>query len=342
MSAINQMSDLHSALPPGQHRPEHSPPPTSSVVTPQALEALLQSGPNDAREPKRPDNFKPAPSNTVTMKQDLADLGVQVDRSAVERMVRDPTSKASVAVFNKISALLTADKINSLLSEPNANDNVKALSGVEAQLGKDAIDAVVTPLEAEQIEAYQRYVDSALFNLKARLMNAPLESRFDIVRNFAGKKHEHLTGIEDYLVEVNAKATSLCSISALVKKAIGSLQFAHHNDWDNRVPTDTRDKPCKDRPNIYSYANIHESSLDSPSEVRDFVQGRDKLDVSRIRRQLNKTLQWVHQLSGASGEMQLKYSPIHNTSVLVISGNKGEDAFVAKVFGQLKETDLLT
>jgi hypothetical protein len=40
--------------------------------------------------------------------------------------------------------------------------------------------------------------------------------------------------------------------------------------------------------------------------------------------------------------MQLKYSPIHNTSVLVISGNKGQDAFVAKVFGQLKETDLLT
>ncbi|KAA6175057.1 hypothetical protein F3K53_20585 [Pseudomonas veronii] len=342
MSAIHQIPTPHSARPPSQHRAERGLPPASSVVTTQALEALLRSGPNHARQPKRPDNPEPAPSSTATMKQSLTDLGAQVNRSTVEHMLRDPTSRGSIDTFNKIGTLLTTDKISTLLSGPDANDNVKVLEKVESQLSKDAIDTVLSPFEAEQVDSYRNHVESALFDLKYRLMTAPLESRFDLVRRFASKKHEPLLDIQDNLAQANARATSLCSISALVRKAIGSLKFPHPTDLENRIPTDTPHKPCTVRPNIYRYTSIQESSLDAPSEVRDFVHGQDKLDVSGIRRQLNKPLQWVHQLSGASGEMQLKYSPTTNTSVLVISGNPSEPAFVAKIFGQLKETDLLS
>ena len=92
---------------------------------------------------------------------------------------------------------------------------------------------------------------------------------------------------------------------------------------------------------VYRYLNTRESTLEAPSEIRDFAHGRDKLDVSGIGKQLNKKLQWVNRLSGASGEMHMKYSPTHDASVLVISGNLGEPAFVAKIVGKFKESDLV-
>ncbi|MBF6029558.1 M10 family metallopeptidase C-terminal domain-containing protein [Pseudomonas sp. P115] len=134
------------------------------------------------------------------------------------------------------------------------------------------------------------------------------------------------------------QASARFNIATEVRKANEALQYAHPDDWARR-----RSEPISEQaPNVYSFLGTHESTLDSPVEIRGFVHGRDKLDVSRIRKQLNKKLLWVNQLSGRAGEMQLKYSPIHDASVLVISGNQGEPAFVAKVFGKLKETDLVT
>ncbi|MGR3889825.1 M10 family metallopeptidase C-terminal domain-containing protein [Pseudomonas sp. 1152_12] len=78
-----------------------------------------------------------------------------------------------------------------------------------------------------------------------------------------------------------------------------------------------------------------------PCEINNFVTDRDKLDVTGIRRPLTKPLQCVNQLSGASGEIHVKYSRANNASVLVSSGNRGEPALVATIFGQVKEKHLL-
>lgn len=134
------------------------------------------------------------------------------------------------------------------------------------------------------------------------------------------------------------QAAARLNIATEVRKANEALQYSHPDDWARR-----RSDPVNEQhPNVYSFLNTRESTLDAPIEIREFVHGRDKLDVSGIRKQLNKKLQWVNTLSGISGEMQLKYSPTHDASVLVICGNQGEPAFVAKVFGKLKEADLVT
>ena len=149
---------------------------------------------------------------------------------------------------------------------------------------------------------------------------------------------ESLTGIQDYLSEVGTHAAQLNDIATLVRKVNEPLQFSLPDEVGRR-----RDAPDSvQQPNVYRYLSINESTLESPSEIRGFTSGRDKLDVSGIGKQLNQKLQWVNQLSGASGEMQLRYSPNQDASVLIISGNKDEPAFVAKVFGKLKETDVVT
>ncbi|NVZ72861.1 M10 family metallopeptidase C-terminal domain-containing protein [Pseudomonas costantinii] len=337
MSTISLPSRAHTESPPG--RPHSQPTHLSSVaVSPKALDALLQSGPNNTVEQKRPDEAM-ATANQATTERELNDLCARLDRKMVDRMMREPESKESKANFDKISTLLTPDNIKCLLQGPNATSCTQLLAKIETQLNKNSTDTVLKPIEAEQVEAYRKYVDAALFNLKANLMKAAPGSRFEMVRNFSRQKHAPLTSIQDYMKDLEAKSKHLCDIATQVRKVNEPLQYAHLDDWDRR---DHYGSDCKQHPKTYSFTHASESTLDRPSEIRNFVTDRDKLDVTGIRRQLNKPLQWVNQLSGASGEIQLKYSRPNNASVLVISGNQGEPAFVAKIFGQVKEKDLLT
>lgn len=336
MSTLAPASKTHAAPSPLQPPPDHSAP--SPIVSPQALEALLQSGPNLAREPKSPENATVSPSNVAAVEQELYELGNRVGKHTVEHILRNPDSKASTQLIGRMTTLLTSEKINTLLSTGNAPTSKKNLDQIRTHLSEEAINAVVKPLEAVQINAYRNYVEASLFDLKYRLMTAPQESRFNMIRSFANQKSETLTGIQDYLNEIGTKTAQLNDIATLVRKVNEPLQFSHPDEVGRR-----RDAPDSvQQPNVYRYLSINESTLESPSEIRGFTSGRDKLDVSGIGNQLNQKLQWVNQLSGASGEMQLRYSPNQDASVLIISGNKDEPAFVAKVFGKLKETDVVT
>lgn len=316
--------------------PPSSPP--SAVVSPEALDALLQSGPNNAREPKRPDAVGPTPQDIKTMMQDLNDLDTEVDMAAIERMLRAPDSIAAKALFEKIKALLTPENLKALLKDGNGASFAPTLGRIETRFIKGAIEPHLTPLEREQVEAYRKHVDSQLFNLKYQLSTAAPDSRLEMIRSFAKQIDNPLEAARGRLKELGAKATVFYDIATLVRKSIEALQYAHVDNWEQRQYEPDKVK----QPNIYRYTHIGESSLDSPSEIRGFVHGQDKLDVSGIQKQLNKPLHWVNQLSGASGEMQLRYSRENNASVLVISGPPGEPPFVVKVFGQLKENDLLT
>jgi len=338
MSTIHQPSRARAEVTPGHlHARPISPSPAS--VSAQALDALLRSAPSTTREPMRADGAPPTAADQAALEKQLKQLCDQLDRKSVERLMRDPESRESIANFNTIDKLLTPDNLKCLLSGPNATSCFKILARIETQLNKDSIDAVLSPIETEQVGAYRNYVEAALFALKASLMKASPGSRFDMVRAFARQEHAPLTSIQDSMRSLEAKGNHLCDIATQVRKVTEPLQYAHLEDWQRR---DHYESDCKNHPKTYSFTHTLESTLDHPCEIRNFVTDRDKLDVTGIRRQLNKPLHWVNQLSGASGEMQLKYSRAHNASVLVISGNQGEPALVAKIFGQVKENDLLT
>lgn len=335
MSTISPPSIAHTALPAAQDRATSSALSPPSVVSSEALDALLRSPPDHAREAKKPDN-KAHPVDSATLERSLADLK-RTDNSTVKRALCDPNATSSAAFISSLNTVFTQEHVDTLLRSPQAQAYTTALSEIGTHLNNDTINAALSPLEAEQIDAYRKCVDSALFGLKYQLFNAPVGARFDLVRRFAGNKQGALTDIERRLGGLGATAANLFNIATEVKRVNESLQYSHPDDWDRR-----RNEPDSGpQANVYRYLNTRESSLDAPSEIRDFVHGRDKLDVSGIRKQLNTKLYWVNQLSGASGEMQLKYSPTHDASVLVISGSRGDPAFVAKIYGQFKETDLV-
>ncbi len=329
MSTITPPLTSHTVLPlPSALTP-------ASVVSSDALETLLQSPPDPSRQAKKPEG-KAHPVDQSTLERGLADLR-RTDNSTVKRALCDPNANSSTAFISILNTVFTKENVDTLLRSPQAQAHTTALNEIGTHLNTDTINAVLSPLEAEQIETYRKCVDSALFGLKYQLFSAPVGARFDLVRRFAGNKQGALTDIESRLGSLGATAANLFNIAAEVKRVNESLQYSHPDDWDRR-----RNEPNSAPPaNIYRYLNTSESSLDAPSEIRDFVHGRDKLDVSGISKQLNKKLHWVNQLSGASGEMQLKYSPTHDASVLVISGNRGDPAFVAKIVGKFRETDLV-
>ena len=346
MSVIHYPSGVHSASRPNQPPSHVGASPASSGVSDAAVDALLKSGPNDAREPKQPDVSKAAPASIATLQRNLSELAPQIDKRLVERTLREPACKRSNAVVDKLCALLTSENIDSLLNSSDGKANAKTLGQIETQLNNDAVGSAITPLEAELIDAYRRHVDSELFNLKYSLMSAPISSRFNMIRSFANKKAESLSDIEDHLAAAGTRATLLCTIAERVKNKLGALKFAE-NSFQNNPRTfdpdvDTARTHCPSQSHVFRYNAINESSMTTPSEIRHFAQGRDKLDVTGIRHHLDKPLQWVNRLSGASGEMLLKYSPATQTSVLVISGDKGAPAFVAKIFGEVRESDVLT
>ncbi|PRA25802.1 M10 family metallopeptidase C-terminal domain-containing protein [Pseudomonas poae] len=346
MSTINKAS-LPLSSPPVSPLvlPNNTARPNASV-SPEALNALLHSGPSNTNKPKQPsslDNKAASPTD----EQDLTGLGGLLNENMVKRALRDPASSTSEKVFQELEKLKTTEQVSAFRNDPkNGEANAHILTEVKKLVNNDAINAAITPIEAEQIEAYRKAVDASLLDLKYSLLKAPLSSRFDMIRSYANAKPASMQKIEEYLELAGSKAKFLCNIAKTVQAEHGSLKFGE-NAYINHPRSDTDDIDRKQvgkphQPSIYSYANTNEGSLSAPSEIRNFVHERDKIDVSGIGTQLNKTLQSVNQLSGASGEMLIKYSPHTNTSVLVISGKQGEPAFIAKVFGKLTENDLLT
>lgn len=338
MSTIQQPWRAQSDAP-YNHVKSQTTAPAPEGVSSLALDTLLQSAPNNARAPKDADKATSGPESQAQLKQELKNLRAQLDRNTVERMLRAPDAKESQAFMQKIDTLLTAESIKSLLRGPDAHSRAKDLNAIENLFSEHSIEAVLDPIQSEQVESYRNYVDAALFNLKAGLMNASPGSRFDMVRAFSKREQPALTTIQHYMTDLASKSKHLCDIATLVRKHSEGLQYALADDWDrgHQYPSGHENHPM-----IYSFSNTGESTLDQPSEIRNFVTGRDKLNLTGISRQLNKPLQSVNRLSGESGEIQLKYSREHNASVLVVTGNRGTPALVAKIFGHVTDKDLVT
>ena len=232
MSIISPPSVAHTPLPAGQDRATPSALPPPSVVSSEALDALLHSPPDPAREAKKPDD-KVQPGDRSTLEQGLADLK-STDNSTVKRALCDPNANSSIAFISKLNTVFTKENVDTFLRSPQTQDHTTALNEIGTHLNTDTINAVLSPLEAEQIENYRRCVDSALFGLKYQLFSAPVGARFDLVRRFAGNKQGALTDIESRLGGLGTTATNLFNIAAEVKRVNESLQYSHPDDWDRR------------------------------------------------------------------------------------------------------------
>lgn len=337
MSNVNPVSRHPSESP--VNRMHFPPAPASaSQVHANDLKSLLESGPNQARRAKMPDTLKPSPANRSLIEQQIDDLGAQLNHKTIERMLRAPDAEDSQACLNKLDTLLTKDNIKALLKGPNASANAETFARIEAQLNKGSIAAMVNPIETENVDTYRKHVDSEMFNLKASLMKASPESRFAMVRAFSRKEDPTLTNIQNYVNGLKIKSEHLCDVATQVKEAIGSLQYPHDDHW---VTNERYDPTVKPHVRTYSFTHMAESTQDNPSEIRNFSTDQDKLDLTGIGKQLNKPLLFVNQLSGSSGEIQLHHSHAKNTTVVAISGNPGQPPFVLKVFGHVKEKDMV-
>ncbi|WDU65254.1 M10 family metallopeptidase C-terminal domain-containing protein [Pseudomonas poae] len=260
------------------------------------------------------------------MAGELAHLGSHIDGRAIERMLRAPDAQMSQSLLKKVGTLLTPENTRNLLGSEHAKTCTESLGKLENQCAKTAIAPVLSNIGAEHINTFRRQADSATLDLLYTVLTDAPGSFLPLIRKFITQQEQPFKHAQDCLKGLGTQETTFAAIAALVRKAIEEGQHPH---------------PSEPPAAIYRYTHTGESSLDAPSEIRHFVPGRDKLDVSGIHRQLDRPLQWVNQLSGEPGEMQLHYSHAHNASVLVISGNRGELPFVAKVFSPLKESDVI-
>ncbi|AZP72245.1 hypothetical protein EJJ20_24755 [Pseudomonas poae] len=172
MPTISPISITPTALAAGQGlaTPSALPPPT--IVSPEALDALLHSPPDPAREAKKPDD-EVQPGDRSTLEQGLADLK-RTDKSTVNRALCDPNANSSAAFISTLNTVFTKENVDTLLRSPPAQAQTAVLSEIGTHLNTDTINAVLSPLETEQIETYRKCVDSALFGLKYQLFSAPL------------------------------------------------------------------------------------------------------------------------------------------------------------------------
>lgn len=197
MPTISPISITPHALAAGQGLSTPSAVPSPTIVSSEALDALLHSPPDPAREAKKPDD-KVQPGDRSTLEQGLADLK-STDNSTVKRALCDPNANSSIAFISKLNTVFTKENVDTFLRSPQTQDHTTALNEIGTHLNTDTINAVLSPLEAGQIENYRKCVDSALFGLKYQLFSAPVGERFDLVRRFAGNKQGALTDIENRL-----------------------------------------------------------------------------------------------------------------------------------------------
>ena len=309
---------------PSQHtvdRPKnpqaHGSTPPQSAQTDERVNTLLKSGPNWSKPPKEPN---PAPPTAPTASQENPDeLDALLTRENIKQIVRNPSAPESKALIEKIRTRLTSEKLQAMLQGPDGEKNAKKLKAIGKHLNKDEIDSSLAASQNQMTE--EKISQLKLRNIEMLTKAFDGDSVEGIAQSIKQWQDEK-AAMQKQFSESNTAAKGLSDIgSSLSDDSINKMQ---------RGPGKT-----------YSYGRLSESTLDAPSEIRSF-SANDKIDLSGIRSQLNKPLQVVNPPTGASGEIKIDYSPSTNTSVVSVSGNPGEPPFVVKVFGEVRQDNLVT
>lgn len=302
-------------------RPNTSPPhastPQQSPQADERVNTLLKSGPNWSTSPKLPN---PAPpTQQATPQEDPSDLDPLLTKENIKKIIQTPNSPESKALLEKIRARLTPEKVQAMLQGPNGEANEQKLKALGKHLDKAEVDTNLATTNNQMIEEKSRQLSRSNTEMLAKAVEGEgMGDNFSKIKQLEDEKPEMLKKLS----ESNKAAKDL-------------------NDIGTSLNEDSINKMRRAPGNTYSYSHMGESSLDAPSEIRNFAAS-DKLDLSGIHKQLNKPLQVVNQFTGASGEIKIDYSPSTNTSVVSVAAGPGQPHFVVKVFGEVRPDNLIT
>lgn len=297
--------------------PPHASTPQQSPQTDERVNTLLKSGPNWSTSPKLPN---PAPpTQQATPQEDPSDLDPLLTKENIKKIIQTPNSPESKALLEKIRARLTPEKVQAMLQGPKGEANEKKLKDLGKHLNKAEVDTSLDTTNNQMIKEKSRQLSRSNIEMLAKSIDGEgMEGYFSNIKQLEDEKPE------------------------MVKKLSESNKAAKDlNDIGTALNEDSINKMRRAPGNTYSYSHMGESSLDAPSEIRNFAAS-DKLDLSGIHKQLNKPLQVVNQFTGASGEIKIDYSPSTNTSVVSVAAGPGQPPFVVKVFGEVRPDNLIT
>lgn len=319
------------------------------------LNDLFRAGPSAIMRRKEPDTPasapsrapqtftlpNPAPSANVEPKTagadatQLAQLRALTSQQNITNMLRAPNSHETSGQVTTIRSLLSRENVKSLLHGPDADEARKLITDVKERLGQSSLQMIHDRsshiedpgLSLEEIRERTSTLDpEAGFNCAMQI-----ERDLRIEKLSAIQRMRQSTPLASALFDIGKEADLGNPPPQPDNPTPPAESLTHNNNVRN------------DNGQTFTFRNTRESSFDAPEQVMDFDHHRDKLDVSAIRNQLGNTpLKLVGNFSGASSEVQIHYSPAHNTSVVMISGNPGESPFVVKALGEVRYGNLIT
>lgn len=318
------------------------------------LNDLFRAGPSAIMRRKEPDTPasapsrapqtftlpNPAPSANVEPKTagadatQLAQLRALTSQQNITNMLRAPNSHETSGQVTTIRSLLSRENVKSLLHGPDADEARKLITDVKERLGQSSL---------QMIHDRSSHIEVPGLSLKKFASAPPLLIPRQV--STALCKSSVIYALRSFLPYSECGKVRLwlqpSSISA--KRRTSATRPQPDNPTPPAESLTHNNNVRNDNGQTFTFRNTRESSFDAPEQVMDFDHHRDKLDVSAIRNQLGNTpLKLVGNFSGASSEVQIHYSPAHNTSVVMISGNPGESPFVVKALGEVRYGNLIT
>lgn len=296
--------------------------PDQPALTPKRINELLKSGPNWSMPSKQPEPAPKAPATPAASRPEAGDAASELEtlltESNIEKMLREPDSNESKALFDRSKKLV--NEINT--SPPHSAARANTLGALVKQLSHDKISAQANNAINEMGEKHIKQLE--------------LDNLSQIAKAFDSD------GIEDSVAYIKNTQNSLADLKRRfsgIESTAKSLEEmgTQLNATLRPSPANT---PYNADANTYRYGSFSESPLNSPSEIKEF-NSNDKIDLTNLQRQLNKPLRLVENFSGASGEMQIHYLPSTRTSVLIVANDSGQPPMVIKVFGELRQRNLV-
>ncbi|WP_330211449.1 M10 family metallopeptidase C-terminal domain-containing protein [Pseudomonas sp. AM4(2022)] len=325
MPVINSQSSPHA--PSASTTTPTNDPLVQHRATPERIKPMLKAGPNWTATPKAPDRPRSTvpPSETSPSKQEadatksLLNLNTALTPEIIREIQNDPNSSKSRTITSEFDKLLHPNNVKSLSRGPNARKNVPVLREIGNKLDKKKIES--------NLDASKNHVASdTLDKFRLGIVQA-------IISSFDGELWGPVNQFKSSLEQLGDIRKNFSDMESRSKKFVDTGMSLSDAKVD--------ETPETQGPATYSFNNLSESTLNAPSEIRNF-NSEDKLDLSGIQRQLNRPLQRVERTPEAIGEMQIHHAPDTNTSVVVVADAPHKPPFVLKVFGEVRASNIVT
>lgn len=313
------------------------------ALTPERIDTLLKAGPNWSSSPKAPDRSPNAPVSPTTKANaspsiseveatnKLDDLNTALTPDTIKEIQRNPGSPKSRAITEQFNTTLTPENVQLMSRGPNAEKNRGTLREIRDKLDKKNIDSNLESAKHQVINDTADKMRLKILEIITAAFDGDIWNTVDHHKNWL----EEFGGMRKSFSAMETQSKSLTdTASSLSDEKLGLSAESQTQGASN---TDTR----TDTSSTYTFNATNESTLDAPSEIRGFKSG-DKLDLSGMQKQLNTPLRQVERAPEAKGEMQIHHLPSANTSVVVIADAPGKPPFVLKVFGEVRQSNIVT